>query len=132
MFKEYKKLNPELEKEINNNKNFQSEYRFKDEDAIRRDRTKDKRNFIRPNFERDIEKILYLPAYNRYSDKTQVFSLNNNDDITRRALHVQFVSRIARNIGRVLGLNLDLIESISLGHDLGHTPFGLWEGDCRF
>lgn len=124
MFKEYKKLNPELEKEINNNKNFQSEYRFKGEDAIRRDRTKDKRNFIRPNFERDIEKILYLPAYNRYSDKTQVFSLNNNDDITRRALHVQFVSRIARNIGRVLGLNLDLIESISLGHDLGHTPFG--------
>lgn len=124
MFKEYKKLNSEFEIKIKNNKNFESQYKFKDENAVRRDKTKDKRNFIRPNFERDIEKILYLPAYNRYSDKTQVFSLNNNDDITRRSLHVQFVSRIARNIGRVLGLNLDLIEAISLGHDLGHTPFG--------
>ena len=47
-----------------------------------------------------------------------------NDDITRRLVHVQLVSRIARNIGQVLGLNLDLIEAISLGHDIGHTPFG--------
>lgn len=53
-----------------------------------------------------------------------MFSFYNNDDITRRALHVQLVSRIARNIGAVLGLNLDLIEAISLGHDIGHTPFG--------
>ena len=45
--------------------------------------------------------------YNRYTDKTQVFSFFKDDDITRRALHVQFVSRIARNIGRLLGLNLD-------------------------
>ena len=64
------------------------------------------------------------PYYNRYADKTQVFSLYKNDDITRRALHVQFVSRIARNIGRMLGLNLDLIEAMALGHDIGHTPFG--------
>ena len=64
------------------------------------------------------------PYYNRYTDKTQVFSLYKNDDISRRALHVQLVSRIARNIGRLLGLNLDLIEAIALGHDMGHTPFG--------
>ena len=44
--------------------------------------------------------------------------------ISRRALHVQLVSRIARTIGMTLGLNLDLIEAISLGHDIGHTPFG--------
>ncbi|MBR3598376.1 MAG: HD domain-containing protein, partial [Lachnospiraceae bacterium] len=62
--------------------------------------------------------------YNRYSDKTQVLSCYKNDDISRRALHVQFVSRIARTIGATLGLNLDLIEAISLGHDIGHTPFG--------
>ena len=62
--------------------------------------------------------------YNRYADKTQVFSLYKNDDISRRAQHVQLVSRIARNIGSLLGLNLDLIEAISLGHDIGHTPFG--------
>ena len=81
-------------------------------------------NIWRPAFVRDIEKIMHLPYYNRYADKTQVFSFYNNDDITRRALHVQLVSRIARNIGAVLGLNLDLIEAIALGHDIGHTPFG--------
>lgn len=90
----------------------------------RNDNEKDKANIWRPGFVRDIEKILHLPAYNRYADKTQVFSLYSNDDITRRALHVQIVSRIARNIGSVLGLNSDLIEAIALGHDLGHTPFG--------
>ena len=78
----------------------------------------------RPNFAKDCERILYCRYFNRYADKTQVFSLYKNDDITRRILHVQLVSRIARNIGRMLNLNLDLIEAISLGHDLGHTPFG--------
>jgi dGTPase len=67
---------------------------------------------------------MHHPFYNRYTDKTQVFSFFKDDDITRRALHVQLVSRIARNIGRLLGLDLDLIEAIALGHDIGHTPFG--------
>ena len=57
-------------------------------------------------------------------DKTQVFSLINNDLITHRGLHVQFVAKIARTIGRSLKLNEDLIEAIALGHDLGHAPFG--------
>ena len=78
----------------------------------------------RPAFMRDVEKIINLPAYNRYNGKTQVFSLLENDDITRRGLHVQLVNRVARGIGQLLGLNLDLIDAISLGHDLGHTPFG--------
>ena len=52
-----------------------------------------------------------------------MFSLYKNDDITRRSLHVQLVSRIARTIGAALHLNLDLIEAIALGHDLGHPPF---------
>ncbi len=77
----------------------------------------------RPEFAKDIDRILYSPYYNRYTDKTQVFSLIKNDDITRRSLHVQLVSRIARTIGRALNLNLDLIEAIALGHDIGHTPF---------
>ena len=72
---------------------------------------------------RDIDCILHCPYYNRYSDKTQVFSLMKNDDITRRSLHVQLVSRIARTIGSALKLDLDLIEAISLGHDIGHPPF---------
>lgn len=95
-----------------------------EQQAIRRDETRDKASVVRPAFVRDIEKIMNCPYYNRYTDKTQVFSLYKNDDISRRALHVQLVSRIARNIGRLLGLNPDLIEAIALGHDMGHTPFG--------
>lgn len=99
-------------------------YAFKDEDVIRRNGERDKASLIRPPFIRDIDKIIHSPYYNRYADKTQVFSFYKNDDITRRGLHVQLVSRIARTIGRTLGLNLDLIEAIALGHDIGHTPFG--------
>ena len=122
----YHKLSDELQKHIIEGKrnHYQNPYRCKDEDIIRRDMNHDIPNLWRPAFVRDIEKILHLPYYNRYADKTQVFSFYNNDDITRRALHVQLVSRIARNIGSVLGLNLDLIEAIALGHDIGHTPFG--------
>ena len=83
----------------------------------------DNASIWRPPFAHDIDKILHCPFYNRYTDKTQVFSLIKNDDITRRSLHVQLVSRIARTIGAALGLNLDLIEAIALGHDMGHPPF---------
>lgn len=99
-------------------------YACKDENIIRRDPSHDVANLHRPAFVRDVEKIMNVPYYNRYSDKTQVFSLVRNDDISRRAMHVQYVSRIARNIGRLLNLNIDLIEAIALGHDIGHTPFG--------
>lgn len=92
--------------------------------VLRRVEDRDRANLWRPCYIRDIEKILHHPFYNRYTDKTQVFSFYKDDDITRRALHVQLVSRIARNIGRLLGLDLDLIEAIALGHDMGHTPFG--------
>ena len=79
---------------------------------------------LRPPFTRDTDRIMNCPLYNRYADKTQVLSFYKNDNITRRASHVQFVSKIARSIGRALRLNLDLIEAIALGHDIGHTPFG--------
>lgn len=100
-------------------------YRCDDAAALRRcDRPADRGTLLRPAFVRDVEKIIHLPAYNRYAGKTQVFSFRTNDDLSRRGLHVQLVSRIARDIGRALGLNCDLIEAIGLGHDLGHTPFG--------
>ncbi len=92
--------------------------------AVRRNNEEDKESVWRRAYMRDVDKILYSPFYNRYTDKTQVFSFYKNDDITRRALHVQLVSRIARSIGDALNLDLDLIEAISLGHDIGHTPFG--------
>lgn len=96
-----------------------------DDNAIRRINTEhDRATLWRGAFVRDAEKIMHSPYYNRYADKTQVFSFYKNDDISHRALHVQLVSRIARNIGKLLGLDLDLIEAIALGHDIGHTPFG--------
>ena len=96
---------------------------FPDNMVIRRHDEDKPAQIWRPNFAKDIDRIMYSPYYNRYTDKTQVFSLIKNDDITRRSLHVQLVSRIARTIGRALNLNLDLIEAIALGHDIGHTPF---------
>ena len=90
----------------------------------RHPRPGDEADLVRSGFMRDTDKILYCPYYNRYADKTQVFSFYKNDDITRRGLHVQLVSRIGRTIGKALGLNVELIEAIALGHDIGHTPFG--------
>lgn len=104
---------------------WENPYRTSDEDALRREeRPADRSSIWRPAFVRDVEKILHMPAYNRYAGKTQVFSFRSNDDLSRRGLHVQLVARIARDIGFALGLNCDLIEAIGLGHDLGHTPFG--------
>lgn len=102
-----------------------SEYACKTVDAIRfkKENREDEFN-VRPEFFRDADRILHSTAYTRYMDKTQVFSMFNNDLITHRGLHVQFVSKIARTIGRSLRLNEDLIEAIALGHDLGHVPFG--------
>lgn len=123
----YISLSKEIENLIikNQKEKTVNEYAFNDENAVRRNlNTHDKPNAIRSNFIRDIDKIMNCPYFSRYEDKTQVFSLYKNDDITHRSLHVQFVSRIARTIGKALSLNLELIEAIALGHDIGHTPFG--------
>ena len=87
-------------------------------------RRREERTDHRQLFALDCDRILHSRAYTRYIDKTQVFSLVDNDHISHRVLHVQMVSRIARTIGRFLGLNEDLIEAIALGHDIGHPPFG--------
>ena len=123
---DYHNLSDELQERIRRERleHKVNPYAFMDENIIRREPTHDRANLWRPAFVRDTEKIMHLPYYNRYADKTQVFSFYRNDDISRRAQHVQLVSRIARNIGSVLNLNQDLIEAISLGHDIGHTPFG--------
>ena len=123
----YLTIDPTIEAEILADRaaGRMSPYRFRDEDVARREpNPHDTATIARPAFARDIEKIVNMPAYNRYAGKTQVFSFVENDDICRRGLHVQLVSRVARGIGRLLGLNCDLIEAIALGHDLGHTPFG--------
>ena len=122
----YKYLSEETENKITEDRKSGNipNIAFDEAKVIRRDSGRDNASVLRTAFIRDIDKIMHCPYYNRYADKTQVFSFYKNDDITRRGLHVQLVSRIARTIGKALGLNLDLIEAISLGHDIGHTPFG--------
>lgn len=122
----YRSISKELETQIIEDKknNIINPYACDKDAAIRRYSGHDRPLLWRPSFVMDVEKILHNNYYNRYSDKTQVISFMKNDDISRRALHVQLVSRTARTIGMALGLNLDLIEAISLGHDIGHTPFG--------
>lgn len=75
-------------------------------------------------YKRDVDRIVHSKAYARYIDKTQVAYLIENDHITHRGLHVQLVSNFARGIAEILRLNLDLVEAIALGHDVGHPPFG--------
>lgn len=118
-------LNSEIRSSIikqnNNKETVLSPYACKSTKAIQYyDRDED----IRPAFFHDVDKIIHSRCYSRYIDKTQVFYLIENDHITHRVLHVQLVSKIARTLGRFLNLNEDLIEAISLGHDVGHAPFG--------
>ena len=98
-----------------------SEYATKSKDSVK---FKEDKSCIRLPFARDVDRIVHSLAYTRYMGKTQVYSTNDNDMISRRSTHVQFVSRIARTIARALCLNEDLCEAIALGHDLGHIPFG--------
>lgn len=75
-------------------------------------------------YKRDVDRIVHSKAYSRYTDKTQVVYLVENDHITHRGLHVQLVSNFAKGIAEILRLNVDLVEAIALGHDVGHPPFG--------
>ena len=119
----YETLSPDLARRIAAERTLPSNC-FQEQEIIRRNSiSQPNAIFWHSSFLRDIDSILHCPYYNRYSDKTQVFSLMKNDDITRRSLHVQLVSRIARTIGQALKLDLDLIEAIALGHDIGHPPF---------
>ncbi len=103
--------------------NTYQNYSFDEGKILRRKEEQDATAFWSTPFVRDIDKIMQSPYFSRYADKTQVYSLFKNDDMTRRSLHVQLVSRIARSIGKALHLNLDLIEAIALGHDVGHPAF---------
>lgn len=117
----YNKYGDSMNANLLKNEENMSMYATKSSDGVR---LKEFKEDIRPNYFRDIDKIIYSHCYSRYIDKTQVFSFKNNDHITKRIIHVQLVSKIARTIGRALNLNEDLIEAISLGHDVGHVPFG--------
>lgn len=114
-------VNNQIESRLISKESSLAPYACKSSEAIR---FQEEQMDIRPSFFHDSDRIIHSYCYSRYIDKTQVFYLVENDHITHRVLHVQLVSKIARTIGRFLNLNEDLIEAISLGHDVGHTPFG--------
>ena len=79
---------------------------------------------LRPAFQHDRDRIIHSKSFRRLKHKTQVFLIPMGDHYRTRLTHTLEVSQIARTITKALRLNEDLTEAISLGHDLGHTPFG--------
>ena len=79
---------------------------------------------FRTEFERDYTRILHSRAFRRLRHKTQVFVDPRNDHICTRLEHSLYVASVSRTISKALGLNNDLVAAISIGHDLGHPPFG--------
>lgn len=79
---------------------------------------------LRTEFQRDRDRILHCKSFRRLKFKTQVFISPEGDHYRTRLTHTLEVSQVARTLARALRLNEDLTEAISLGHDLGHTPFG--------
>jgi dGTPase len=84
----------------------------------------EKEDPVRTAFQRDRDRILHTNAFRRLKHKTQVFIAPLGDHYVTRLTHTLEVAQLARTIARALLLNEDLVEAISLGHDLGHTPFG--------
>ena len=79
---------------------------------------------LRTAYQRDRDRIIHCKSFRRLKHKTQVFLSPEGDHYRTRLTHTLEVSQIARTVARALRLNEDLAEAISLGHDLGHTPFG--------
>ena len=107
------------QREIDTLSEFATKSRFSK--GRRRDETESE---LRTDFQRDRDRILHSKSFRRLKHKTQVFLAPFDDHFRTRLTHTLEVSQIVRTIARALDLNEDLVEAISLGHDLGHTPFG--------
>src|SRR5437762_13410006 len=78
----------------------------------------------RGDFQRDRDRIIHSRAFRRLENKTQVFTRRYSDHFRNRLTHTIEVAQIARTIAGALELNVDLTETLSLAHDIGHPPFG--------
>ena len=86
--------------------------------------SKEAEDLIRTKFDRDRDRILFSKEYRRLQGKTQVFITGFDDHIRNRLTHTIEVAQISQTISKYFGFNDTLAEAISLGHDVGHTPFG--------
>lgn len=111
------------ERFLANEKERLSPYAFLTSETRGRERFAEPCQF-RTEFQRDRDKIIHSQSFRRLMNKTQVFLAPTGDHYRTRMTHTLEVSQIARIIARALSLNEDLTEAISLGHDIGHTPFG--------
>lgn len=111
------------EKTEETERKFLSEYASFSSASLGRDTPEDE-CFIRTCYQRDRDRIIHSSAFRRLKHKTQVFLAPQSDYYRTRLTHTLEVAQIARTIARALRLNEDLTEAASLGHDLGHTPFG--------
>ncbi len=84
----------------------------------------EKESIIRSPYQRDRDRIIHSSSFRRLKHKTQVFVNTEGDHYRTRLTHSMEVSQISRTLARALNLNEDLCETLSLSHDLGHTPFG--------
>ncbi len=85
---------------------------------------KEKETNLRSDFQRDRDRIIHSTAFRRLKHKTQVFINTSGDHFRTRITHSLEVAQIARTLSKFFNLNEDLCETLSLAHDLGHTPFG--------
>ena len=85
---------------------------------------KEKKTQLRSDFQRDRDRIIHSTAFRRLKHKTQVFVNTTGDHFRTRITHSLEVAQIARTLSKFFNLNEDLCETLSLAHDLGHTPFG--------
>lgn len=100
-----------------------SKYAFREANSRGREIPLEKSE-VRNEFQRDRDRIIHSKSFRRLMHKTQVFLAPEEEHYRTRLTHTLEVSQIARTIARALRLNEDLCEAASLGHDLGHTPFG--------
>ena len=85
---------------------------------------KEKKTPLRSDFQRDRDRIIHSTAFRRLKHKTQVFVNTSGDHFRTRITHSLEVAQISRTLSKIFNLNEDLCETLSLAHDLGHTPFG--------